>query len=317
MEQGMAQTAALTSLRVGFFSRSVVSRVARERGLFERHGLAVSERPVPSSPSQFRSLLAGEFDLIFTSPDNVAAYRLTDANPLGTRMDVRILLALDAGLGLSLMSTAAIGSIEDLRGRTVAVDVPSSGFALALFSILQRHGLRADRDFTLVSLGSTPGRREALLAGECDATLLNAGHDIRAESAGCRRLVRIADVLSPYLGTVMAATGPWLDQHARDAQRFAEAWLAATALTLDPAERGFVEPLLAEELVLDQREAGIAYEMLSSRRDGLIPDGRVESDRLLTVLSTRAAFGGVDTGVDPSVSGISSSGMIDRRLLDR
>jgi ABC-type nitrate/sulfonate/bicarbonate transport system substrate-binding protein len=313
----MSRAASLTPLRVGFFSRSVVSRVARERGLFGRYGLAVSEEPVPSSPSQFRSLLAGDFDLVLTSPDNVAAYRLTDANPLATRMDVRILLALDAGLGLSVMSTAEIHSIAELRGHTVAVDVPSSGFALALFSILERHGLRPERDVTLVSLGSTPGRREALIAGQCDATLLNAGHDIRAESAGCRRLVRIADMLSPYLGTVLAATGPWLDQHAEEARRFAEAWLAATEITLDPAERTFVEPLLADELTLDQREAGVAYEMLQSSRDGLIPDGRIESDRLLTVLSTRASFGGPDTGVDPSVAGMESSGIVDRRLLDR
>jgi ABC-type nitrate/sulfonate/bicarbonate transport system substrate-binding protein len=317
MEHGMAQTGSLSPLRVGFFSRSVVSRVARERGLFVRHGLCVSEEPVPSSPSQFRSLLAGEFDLVLTSPDNVAAYRLTDVNPLGMRMDVRILLALDAGLGLSLMSIGDIHSIAELRGRTVAVDVPSSGFALAMFSILQLHGLQPDRDFTLVSLGSTPGRREALLAGQCDATLLNAGHDIRAESAGCRRLARIADTLSPYLGTVLAATGPWLDQNADAAQRFADAWLAATDITLDPAERGFVEPLLAEELTLDQREVGIAYEMLQSGRDGLIPGGLVEDDRLLTVLSTRASFGGPDTRVDPSVAGIASSGIVDRRLLDR
>lgn len=312
----MAPGASLTPLRVGFFSRSVVSRVARERGLFERHGLAVTEEPVPSSPSQFRSLLAGDFDLVLTSPDNVAAYRLTEANPLATRMDVRILLALDAGLGLSVMSTPQIRSIEEMRGHTVAVDVPSSGFALALFSVLERHGLRPERDFTLVSLGSTPGRRDALIAGECDATLLNAGHDIRAESAGCRRLVRIADVLDPYLGTVLAATGPWLDQHAEKARRFADAWLAATAITLDPAERGFVEPLLAQELVLDQREVGVAYDMLHSSRDGLIPGGAVESDRLLTVLATRASFGGPDTGVDPTVAGIASSGMVDRRLLD-
>jgi ABC-type nitrate/sulfonate/bicarbonate transport system substrate-binding protein len=312
----VAETASLTPLRVGYFSRSVVSRVARERGLFERHGLLVSEEPVPSSPSQFRSLLAGDLDLVLTSPDNVAAYRLTEANPLAVRMDVRILLALDAGLGLSVMATPEVQSIAQLRGRTVAVDVPSSGFALALFSIMERHGLRPERDFTLVSLGSTPGRREALVAGTCDATLLNAGHDIRAESAGFRRLARIADTLSPYLGTVLAATGPWLDGHATETRRFADAWLAATAITLDPAERGFVEPLLADELTLDRREAGVAYAMLQSSRDGLVPDGRVDSDRLLTVLATRAAFGGPDTGVDPSEAGIASSGIVDRRLLD-
>lgn len=309
----------LTPVRLGFFSRSVVSRVARERHLFERFGLAVSEEPVPSSPAQFRSLIAGDFDLVLTSPDNVAAYRLTDANPLSTRMDVRILLGLDAGLGLSIMARPEIDDIEGLRGRTVAVDVASSGFALALFSVLAQHGLRRDVDYGLVALGSTPGRREALVAGECDVTLLNAGHDIRAELAGCRRLARITDTLSPYMGTVLAATGTWLqnEDNLALARRFADAWLAATAIVLDPAEREFVGPLLAEELSLGADGVDPAMAMLHSERDGLIPDGRVDEDRLRTVLQARATFGGQNTGVDLSPGWLAASGLLDRRVLDR
>lgn len=313
----MARSDDATPIRLGYFSRSVVSRVARERGIFERHGLAVTEEPVPSSPAQFRSLLAGDFDLVLTSPDNVAAYRLTDSNPIGTRMDVRILLGLDAGLGLSVMAASGIETVEALRGRTIAVDVPASGFALALFRVLAQHGLRRDRDFAVASLGSTPGRRESLLAGECDATLLNAGHDIRAEMAGCRRLVRITEALSPYFGTVLAATGAWLDGHLDSAGRFADAWLEATAVVLDPSERAFVEPLLAEELALTGSGVAAGYEMVRSARDGLIADGRVEDSRLLTILETRASFGGPNTGVDASPSGIAASGIVDRRVLDR
>lgn len=309
----------LTPVRLGFFSRSVVSRVARERHVFDHFGLAVSEEPVPSSPAQFRSLIAGDFDLVLTSPDNVAAYRLTDANPLSTRMDVRILLGLDAGLGLSIMARPEIGDIDGLRGRTVAVDVASSGFALALFSVLAQHGLRRDVDYGLVALGSTPGRREALVAGECDATLLNAGHDIRAELAGCRRLARITDTLSPYLGTVLAATGTWLqdEDNLALARRFADAWLAATAIVLDPAEREFVGPLLAEELSLGADGVEPAMAMLHSDRDGLIPHGRVDEDRLRTVLQARATFGGRNTGVDLSPGWLAASGLLDRRVLDR
>lgn len=315
-EGDMASPMGPTPLRVGYFSRSVVSRVARERHLFDQFGLAVTEVPVPSSPAQFRSLLSGDFDLVLTSPDNVAAYRLTDANPLGTRADVRILLGLDAGMGLSIMSTPAIETVQALRGRTIAVDVPASGFALALFGVLAHHGLGYESDVTLTSLGSTPGREVALLAGECDATLLNAGHDIRAELAGCRRLARIADILSPYLGTVLAGTGDWLDSHVDVARRFADAWLAATAIVLDRTQRGFVEPLLAEEMGLDGPGVALAYEMLHSDRDGLIPDGRIDEARLLTVLRTRATYGGPSTGVDASPDGITRSGLIDRRLLD-
>lgn len=304
-------------LRVGFFSRSVVSRVARERGLFTSHGLAVIEEPVASSIAQFRSLQAGEYDLVLTSPDNVAAYRLTEANGLRTRLDVRMLLGLDAALGLSIIGAPDVRTLEDLRGRTIGVDVPSSGFANALFSVLAQAGLQRDRDYALVTLGSTPNRRAALLRGQCDATLLNAGHDIAAELDGCHRLARITETLRPYLGTVLATTGPWLDEHLDLARRFAQAWLAATSIVVDPAEEAFVEALLGEEYALPPESAGIAYEMLTSSRDGLIPDGRIDRAALHTVLQARARYGGPDTGIDLTAGFVEASGLIDNRLSRR
>jgi hypothetical protein len=228
-----------------------------------------------------------------------------------------MLLGFDAGLGLSIVARPEITGLADLRGRTIAVDVPASGFALALFNVLAGHGLQRDRDFTLVSLGSTPQRRKALIAGECDATLLNAGHDIAAELSGCRRLARITDTLSPYLGTVLATTGQWLDANLDLARRFGDAWLAATAIVLDPAERAYVEPLVGEELALPQGGSGAGYAMLTSARDGLSATGEVDAAALRTVLGVRAEYGGPDTGIDLAPGAIEASGLVDRRLMDR
>lgn len=301
-----------TRVRLGYFSRSVVLRLARDRGHFRDLGLEIVDEPVPSSPAQFRTLLAGGFDLVLTSPDNVVAYRMSDQNPLGTKADVRMLLGIDRGMGLSIMSAPAIRSIEDVRGRTVAVDVPQSGFALAMFRVLEARGLRRDRDFSVVSLGSTPGRADALIAGECDVTLLNAGHDVRAELAGCRRLARITDTLSPYIGTVLAATGPWLDGHLDIARRFADAWRRGTADVLDPRSRPEIERLLAEELRLDGDGPALAYDTLRSDRDGLIRDLTVDLPGLRTILETRAQ--GAGSTVDSTPDGIAATGLIDNRL---
>jgi len=306
-------TIAPTLVRLGFFSRSVVLRVARERGYVGDVGLDVADEPVPSSPAQFRTLLAGGFDLVLTSPDNVVAYRMSEHNPLGVRADVRMLLGIDRGMGLSIMTTARIGTVEDIRGRTVAVDVPQSGFALAMFRVLARHGLQQGRDYSVVSLGSTPGRADALIAGECDVTLLNAGHDVRAELAGCRRLIRITDELSPYIGTVLAATGSWLADNTDVAARFAAAWRRATADVLAPANRQDVQRLLAEELGLDGDGPALAYRTLCSDRDGLIPDLRIDVAGLRTILETRAQ-GVVAPDLDSSDDGIKSSGLVDNRL---
>lgn len=312
----MTHSSVMQQVRIGFFSKSVVSRIGHERGIFARHLLDVTEDPVASSPAQFRSLLAGEYDMVFTSPDNVAAYRLSDVNPLGARLNVKLLLGLDHGLGLSLIGAPHIRSLDELRGRTVAVDVPSSGFALAMFRVLADAGLRRDEDYELVTLGATPRRREALLTGTCDATLLNAGHDIAAEAAGCHRLARITDSLAPYLGAVLAATDSWLDGHIGIARDFATAWLEATATALDPAQRNWVEPLVADMLGLAPAQAQSAYRMLTSERDGLVPDGRIDPAALRTVLALRSEHGGPHTGIDPDELDDAAANLLDNRLLE-
>lgn len=190
---------------VGTFSPPVVLDLAASSGLLDAAGIEVTEHPVPSSPAQFRSLADGELQVALTSPDNVLAYRFNPHNPLGRLLDARIVGAVDRALGLGLYGRPGF-TAEDLRGARVGVDVPHSGFALALYALAERLGVRRD-EYELVTLGSTPKRLQALLAGECDATMLNAGNDLLAEAAGCVRLAGVTDHFSPYLGTVVAVVG--------------------------------------------------------------------------------------------------------------
>ena len=143
----------------------------------------------------------------------MVAYRFLPGNPLGSARDVRIVSAVDRGLGLALYAgpgpdgiAAGSAGIAALRGRVVGVDVAASGFAFALFEILGRAGLRRD-DYELAELGSTPKRLAALLEGRCAATMLNAGNDLKADDAGLARLADVTSVAAPYLGTVLAVQG--------------------------------------------------------------------------------------------------------------
>lgn len=56
----------------------------------------------------------------------------------------------------------------------------------AFYSLATSLGISRD-EYELVALGSTPKRLQALLRGECDATMLNAGNELVAEEAGCVR----------------------------------------------------------------------------------------------------------------------------------
>ncbi|MFI6577930.1 ABC transporter substrate-binding protein [Nocardiopsis sp. NPDC050513] len=259
-------------LKVGTLSPSVVLRVGRRLGLLD-----VEEQPQSSSPEQFRALRDGRIDAAVTSPDNVVAYRFVRDNPLGATFDARIAAPVDRGLGLGLYTRPGLAG---LGGALVGVDVPDSGYAFALYRLLESHGLRPG-GFRVTALGATPRRLAALLAGECDATMLNAGSELRAEDAGATRVSGVADVCGPYLGSVLATVG------GRDVERLA----AGLRETAERLVGGAVDALAAEEAAAALGLPGPLAERyvrrLKSPVEGLVAGGSVDMDAMRTVVDLR------------------------------
>jgi ABC-type nitrate/sulfonate/bicarbonate transport system substrate-binding protein len=283
------------ALRLGIFSANVVADWACEHGVFARHGLAVEQLPVPSSPAQFASLTAGEYDAVLTSPDNVATYVLNEGNPLGKRLDLEILRAVDRGGRLSLVGDAQTERLEQLAGRRFGVDVPTSGFAFVGFALLQAAGLEAGRDYEVVTAGSTPRRRQLLADGAFEATLLNAGHEARAVRAGAHVLGVVSDVVRPYLGTVLATTaGGATPQVAA----LLAAWDEAEDAVLAPENRAEVLALLARQPDTDDDIAAEMYRTLLDPEHGLCAGGDVDPAALEGVLRLRAEQGGFEAEQD-------------------
>jgi hypothetical protein len=183
-------------------------------------------------------------------------------------------------MGLALYVRPGFDPLEPGRVATVGVDVPTSGFALALYALAEAIGWRP-QSYALVSLGSTPKRLAALLAGECDATMLNAGNELKAEAAGCLVLKRVSDLGRPYLGTVLAVVGDATD----GVRRLASALLA----TAGEIVSGRADDLARSYLL-----------RLKAEHEGLVPSGRVDEESLHTLVELRRRYlPGGGTGPDP------------------
>ena len=298
----------METLRVGSFTPSVLLDVAARTGRLREHGLEVAEEPVTSSPAQFRSLVDGGLDVALTSPDNVLAYRFDPANPLGATLDARIVAGIDRGLGLGLYARPGL-TAADLPGAALGVDVPTSGFALAMYALAERLG--AERSsYRLLTLGSTPRRLQALLAGDCDATMLNAGNELLAEAAGCVRLATVREHLSPYLGTVVAVVGT---AHLDAATRLTAA-LVATGRQI--ADGGLTEEAArsaGERLGLDDRLAAQYVDRLRDPLTGLVPDGVADRSALETLVGLRTTYLPQGDGTDPLRGALEErSGLVHR-----
>jgi ABC-type nitrate/sulfonate/bicarbonate transport system substrate-binding protein len=273
-------------LVVGTFTPSVLLGVAARTGRLEALGLDVREVAVTSSPAQFRSLLAGELDVALTSPDNVVAYRFDPGNPLGQLADVRIVATLDRGMGLGLYARPGLSPEQASSEWVFGVDVPSSGFALALFALAEQRGIPRSA-VRVAALGSTPNRLRALLAGECDATMLNAGNELAAEAAGCSRLGDVTEVAAPYVGTVVCVAG----EHRLGAGRaLAEALHLATQDLLAGRVDDLAAGLAAERLGLDPTLARRYVAKLKDPAHGLVRTPGSDLEGLASVVALRQRY---------------------------
>ena len=275
-------------LRVGTFTRSLLIQVATVTGALDRAGIEVEETLVASSPAQFKSLAAGEFDLVMTSPDNALAYRFLSQNPLGQNIPVRILAAIDRGLGLSLCLAPRLENVESVRGQIVGVDVPQSGFAFVAYALLEKSGLLPD-DYDVQALGSTPRRTDALIAGDCAATVLNAGNELRAIGAGCVVVSQVTK-LGPYLGTVLAAIPSQDQREEANRLRFADVLLETSQqIHSGQWEREVIEEAMAL-LGLTQGQALSHHAILRNPQQGLVPSGVVDRASISTLIDLRSKY---------------------------
>lgn len=293
----------MRELRLGTFSPSALVEVAARTGALAAAGVHVVEVPATSSRQQFAALLDGELDAAMTNPDNVVAYRCVPDNPLGRLGDVRIVAALDRGLGLSLF---AAPGVTDLQDGILGVDVPGSGFAFVGYELLQRLGIRHG----VTALGSTPRRATALLTGACTMTVLNAGNELHAEHRGARRLASVADI-GPYVGAVLAVTGDSLRRNGFELRGLLGALLRTARDIVTGRRPELLFESVKDRLALDDHLTRRHIAVLTSRGTGLTPSGRFREAELRTVLDLRNRH----TGGRLSTRDVLTNGLIDTSLL--
>jgi ABC-type nitrate/sulfonate/bicarbonate transport system substrate-binding protein len=305
-------TASLTRVRLGLFSPSLPHLVAVREGYYEERGVTVEQQRIPSSGGLLRVLRDGDLDVALTSPDNIANFRL---NKTGAgHLDARVIAAVDQAGSISLVGRPGVDAPGQVRGGTVAVDARNSGFAFLLYELLQSLDLAPGIDYRVLEAGGTPSRFEALLAGGFEATILNAGFDVRAQAQGGSLLIRTADVIPDYLSTVLAARGEYLDQAPGPVSRFVSGFRQAMNYCLDPARHADCTALVTSEWQVDPLVAARMVDAAADTRTGLVADAVIKPAQLEAVLELRKRWGGFSADVDIAAEIRRPRGLIDERF---
>lgn len=158
------------NLRVIYFPSADILPwyIALCKGFFAAHGVQVTMTPTPGSVYQFQHMSAGDFDIALTAIDNAIAYDEGQGQaPLPKPADFIAFMGGDNA------------TLSDLRGKPIAVDALTTGFAFVLRKMLEANGLH-DGDYTLVPAGGTLQRFQRITTTpDFAATLLTVPFDIQ------------------------------------------------------------------------------------------------------------------------------------------
>ncbi|HUP29266.1 MAG TPA: ABC transporter substrate-binding protein [Usitatibacter sp.] len=265
--------------------------VAREKGFFVAQDLDVEVTPTPNSVFQMQNLAAGKFDIAFSTVDNVVAYQEGQGEaPLAAAPDFFVFMGGQYG-AVRLVARPEIRSIADLKGRKLAVDAATTGYAFVMRKLLQQGGL-AESDYELEKLGGTAARAEALLQGKTDATILTSPLEIVPEARGFRRLANAVDAIGPYQAVSGVARRGWARDNADALVGFIRAYVEASEWLRKPANRAEAVAIYRRNLPQASEEsAQAAWDVLLTGPEGLQRRAALSREGVDTVLRLRSEFG--------------------------
>jgi ABC-type nitrate/sulfonate/bicarbonate transport system substrate-binding protein len=265
--------------------------VAMEKGFFAAHGIEAKLTPTPGSVFMIQNLVAGKFDIGISTLDNVVAYEEGQGEaPLESPPDLFAFMGAQYG-GVLLFSQPDIRSIEQLKGRSLAVDAATTGYAFVLRKILQQGGL-AESDYHLERLGGTAARAEALMQNKTAATILTSPLEVVPEARGYRRLANATDVVGPYVANVGVARRGWAKANEAALVGFIRGYVAALDWLGEARNRNEAVAIYRKKLPGVSEEAAFkAWDVLLAGPEGFQKKGRLDRAGIDTVLKLRSEFG--------------------------
>lgn len=140
---GATLAAALQQVNYGAFTQTATYSIANQLGFFTAYGLNVTFLQVPNSTYGYATLLNGGYDIMTGTIDNAVNLRFNSDQGL------TVTGQLDQAPELTIASVPNITRVDQLKGLSLMVDSPVSGYAFILRKVLSRYGLYLENgDYT-------------------------------------------------------------------------------------------------------------------------------------------------------------------------
>jgi len=177
---------------------SVIYWIAKEAGIFKKHGLDLDTIFINGSVRGIQSLIAG--DLSYSGAVGPAVINAKLAGG-----DIAIIQSQMNTLPYFIIGNANIKSPEALRGRAAAVHIPGTSADFAMRLALMKVGIQY-KDIRAVTVGGAPARLAAVTQGQTDFTVVTDGERIQGEKLGLKVIIDMAQLNVPFQFNCTAAT---------------------------------------------------------------------------------------------------------------
>ena len=241
--------------------------VGIKTGIYRSEGLE-PQFIVMRSGIIFPALLSGELD--YTTLYQSAIRSAISGLP------VRVIATLMTKQTFFLFSQREIRRVQDLKGKRIAISNFASSTDSSARAALKHHGLEAMRDATLIAMGDTGVRFQALLSGAIEAAILTPPYTVMAEKKGLNNLVWLGDILGDVPSNGLSATVKTLKENSDQVHRMLRASVRSMIYTREHKQD--VLPILLEEfpgLDGDTLAGTLDFYVKAMSRDGRVGEGVV------------------------------------------
>jgi len=186
--------AQLRKLNIAYTATSpyqAVLIIAKEAGIFKKHGLDPTLILTPGGSLGFQAMMGGDVAMVMADGSAAVTSNLAGA-------DVVIIASFLNTFPYSLISIPEIKKVDQLVGGKVAISRFGSATDVSVRMSLARVGLNPDKDVTILQIGTQTTRFAALQSKQVQATIITPPFTLSARKQGYNTLIDMAQLNIPF-----------------------------------------------------------------------------------------------------------------------
>jgi NitT/TauT family transport system substrate-binding protein len=204
--------------------------VANDIGFFKKHRIDANVIYMPGGKSVVEGMLAGNIQMAIAAPAAVLR-----ANLVGS--DFAYFGTLSNRVDFVVITRDGIKSVQELRGKRIAIGNFGSGTDYASRLVFEKLGMQVGKDVIFTpSLGGQPTRLAMLQAGAVDGVVLSPPFTLRAQQLGFHPVLDFASVIPHYFSLGYFTRRSYIRENPRVVENSLKALLDATRYILSNAD---------------------------------------------------------------------------------